>query len=326
VLYYRREQSASAVASAMETTEELVRQRLARGRAMLREQVARTVEQNLVRSAPSEALALAIMAGLPPLASQAATVGLAAKGTSTLAANFFPWFSVLFGPLIAFGCGIGGLRRAIQSASTTGQKWFIVGYGAVTMLFIGVLFYGYTFSPSFLTHHDRHGYRQMGFMLGVTAVGTVVILLGRRRLTRMVAATTVQGSCDSVGRQVSLGLIAAIVISSVLWMFRLAWITRDWEALGLLSGLTGALIAACAYGWRSPNFLVRRVFTILFVPILGAMTLLMVHWRMPYWNSVIFHPGKVYPMSWVSLNLMAVFFICIAVFVGALLGERMKRH
>src|SRR5438132_6011474 len=53
ILYYRQNQSTADVAAALEITEDTVRQRLARGRAMLREKVAAMLERNLARSAPS---------------------------------------------------------------------------------------------------------------------------------------------------------------------------------------------------------------------------------------------------------------------------------
>src|SRR5215204_2017308 len=51
VLYYRQDQSAPQVAGALEISEETVRQRLVRGRQMLREQVAAMLERNLARTA-----------------------------------------------------------------------------------------------------------------------------------------------------------------------------------------------------------------------------------------------------------------------------------
>src|ERR1051325_10373187 len=56
----------------LEISEETGRQRLARGRQMLREQVAAMLERNLARSAPSAQFASAVVAALPALAAQSA--------------------------------------------------------------------------------------------------------------------------------------------------------------------------------------------------------------------------------------------------------------
>src|SRR5690606_21602169 len=64
ILYYRVQQSVSAVAEALENTEEVARQRLTRGRAMLRKQVAAVVETTLSRTRPGPAFTLAVLGEL----------------------------------------------------------------------------------------------------------------------------------------------------------------------------------------------------------------------------------------------------------------------
>jgi RNA polymerase sigma factor (sigma-70 family) len=65
VLFYREQQSVAAVAAALEISEDLVRQRLVRGRAMLTERMAKLVEESLERSAPTPAFAGAVMLAVP---------------------------------------------------------------------------------------------------------------------------------------------------------------------------------------------------------------------------------------------------------------------
>jgi RNA polymerase sigma factor (sigma-70 family) len=65
VLFYREQRSVPAVAAALEISEDLVRQRLLRGRAMLTERMAKLVEESLERSAPTSAFASVVMLGLP---------------------------------------------------------------------------------------------------------------------------------------------------------------------------------------------------------------------------------------------------------------------
>lgn len=65
ILFYREHESAAAVAGALEISEEAVRQRLARGRAMLTERMATLVEETLVRSAPTAVFAGGVMLAIP---------------------------------------------------------------------------------------------------------------------------------------------------------------------------------------------------------------------------------------------------------------------
>jgi len=86
VLFYREQRSVPAVAAALEISEELVRQRLVRGRAMLTERMARLVEETLERSAPTPAFAdlvlLALPVGVGPAAIVAETGAVGGKAAA----------------------------------------------------------------------------------------------------------------------------------------------------------------------------------------------------------------------------------------------------
>jgi zinc protease len=64
ILFYREDQSVAEVAGALVLSEDAVKQRLSRGRAMLREHVVELVEGGLRRSRPGHRLTMAVMAGL----------------------------------------------------------------------------------------------------------------------------------------------------------------------------------------------------------------------------------------------------------------------
>lgn len=80
ILFYREDQSAAEVAAALGISDEAVRQRLARGRAMLRERVAGMVESGLRRSRPGRSLTVAVMTGLAAGAVSAKPVLAAGAG------------------------------------------------------------------------------------------------------------------------------------------------------------------------------------------------------------------------------------------------------
>ena len=85
ILFYREHRSIERVARELELSEDAVKQRLSRGRAMLTEQVAAFVEDTLERTTPGQAFTLGVLATLPGLAlsAKAATVGAAAaKGSA----------------------------------------------------------------------------------------------------------------------------------------------------------------------------------------------------------------------------------------------------
>ncbi len=88
VLYYREHRSVEHVAAALDLTEDAVKQRLARGRKILQEQVLAFVEGALARTTPGKLFTIATLAALPalvaPTPAKAAVVagGIAAKGSA----------------------------------------------------------------------------------------------------------------------------------------------------------------------------------------------------------------------------------------------------
>ncbi len=95
VLFYRDGRSVRQVAAALELSEEAVKQRLTRGRALLRERVAGLVESVLVRTQPGAVFTMSIAAAIGALAAPAAvagtvfgaTVAAGAAGTTSTAAD-----------------------------------------------------------------------------------------------------------------------------------------------------------------------------------------------------------------------------------------------
>jgi RNA polymerase sigma factor (sigma-70 family) len=85
VLYYRDGQSVRAVAEALGVSEDAVKQRLARGREMLREQMSGLVESVLGRTAPSAVFTMTIAAAIGALAAPAAVAGAVFTATSAAA-------------------------------------------------------------------------------------------------------------------------------------------------------------------------------------------------------------------------------------------------
>jgi RNA polymerase sigma factor (sigma-70 family) len=90
VLFYREGQSVRAVAEALEISEDAVKQRLARGREMLRDRMSGMIETVLTRTGPNAVFTMAIAAAIGALAApavMAGTIFAAASSTSTTAST-----------------------------------------------------------------------------------------------------------------------------------------------------------------------------------------------------------------------------------------------
>ncbi|MCI0538927.1 MAG: sigma-70 family RNA polymerase sigma factor [Verrucomicrobiales bacterium] len=97
VLYYREGQSVRAVAEALGISEDAVKQRLARGREMLRDRMSGLIETVLTRTGPTPIFTMVIAAAIGALTAPAAVAGsvfaaasVATGATSTTAASTAP--------------------------------------------------------------------------------------------------------------------------------------------------------------------------------------------------------------------------------------------
>jgi len=115
ILFYRENQSVERVAAALELSEDAVKQRLARGRKLLQDQVAAFVEGALQRTAPGEAFTTSVLGALPALTVPAAAVAVA-KGAAVKATGTGGFAGAILG--LGFGIlgGWLGYQVSLESA------------------------------------------------------------------------------------------------------------------------------------------------------------------------------------------------------------------
>ena len=106
ILFYRQEQSVAEVAEALELSEDTVKQRLSRGRAMLGERMEKFIETTLRASGPTKAFSLGVLAALPVIttSTKAAAVGATATkgGAAVKSAGLAGVANTLLGPVATF--------------------------------------------------------------------------------------------------------------------------------------------------------------------------------------------------------------------------------
>jgi RNA polymerase sigma factor (sigma-70 family) len=275
VLYYRQGQSTAAVALAMETTEDAVRQRLARGRQMLREQVGQTLERNLARSAPGPAFALVVLAALPalaPEAAKAATLAAAAKGSASVGGGALSWAVSFLPPFVGILGGSMALRGALRSAQSPRERRFIVLMAVLLGTCLLVPLVAFIFMPIVFHGRGIHGIGAAVLVLALTVAAASIISLGRRKLNAIQRSEAPDGQlpapapCDRT--KFPLWLIVVVVATGMAWMFNLAWKAGDMVGVSILSVVAISLIAVAVYCWRYASAAVSRLFSRLYVPIL----------------------------------------------------------
>ncbi|WP_435020333.1 RNA polymerase sigma factor [Tundrisphaera sp. TA3] len=131
ILYYREDRSVAEVAAALDLSEEAVRQRLARGRGMLRDRVDAIVESGLRRSRPTRTFTAAVMAGLASGSVSRNALAAAAGPPALKVAGLFGGglAGSVLGPLVGLAGGWLGSWLPAQLAPTRPDRDRIRGLG-----------------------------------------------------------------------------------------------------------------------------------------------------------------------------------------------------
>jgi RNA polymerase sigma factor (sigma-70 family) len=174
VLFYREDQSVRHVAHALDLSEDVVKQRLSRGRKMLRGQLLALIEESLRRTKPGAALTIAIVSSLPSASAHAKAIGLAgaavkglpaakaAFGGTALCALASPLITLAATPLAAMY-----VKRTIKPPR---ERHFLVRFtwiiGLVNVIAAIIISY-LSFKPDFIVTHP--------VLFGITLVGTILV-------------------------------------------------------------------------------------------------------------------------------------------------------
>jgi RNA polymerase sigma factor (sigma-70 family) len=136
ILFYREHQSVERVAAALDLSEDTVKQRLSRGRGMLRNQVENLVERSLGFTTPGVMFTTAVVVALPVITTPIITTNAAAAVTkgSALAKAPFALTKLLPSFLIHLGVAYGG-RYWQSKRRTSPSKWLfrvaLIIWGAI---------------------------------------------------------------------------------------------------------------------------------------------------------------------------------------------------
>lgn len=340
VLYYRQGKDAGEVALATDTTEANVRQRLARGREMLREQVAAMLERNLVRSAPGPAFSLAVIAALPSLVPHTAAAATSTLGASALAkgaaatgakgsAGLLALIAMWIGPLFGFFGGAYGTWVSIQNSTKGRERKFVVRM-AVQIWVLVFTSMGILFGLLWAHQHFHWGPHALmaihsGFWLGYAGllVALVITRNRRHRQIRREEGLPEQFSVPNSGKQFAFGL-AFGTVGALVWMIALAAQAHDTFGATTVAIVTTLLtVTAFAYVRGRTAFEARR-FIFGHIALLGIFTLVMVNWRLHRWiaemNGLPIENVRLkLPLWWMNAFVMLIFgvvFVTSAVSLG----------
>ncbi len=317
VLFYRHQQSVSEVAADLDLSESAVRQRLHRGRQLIKAEVSSLVENTLAHSGPSKAFAVAVVAGLPALITppaSAAVAGVAAKATPvaktlTAAGLSSTILGTILGPILGSFKGLFDAWCIIKNTGSPRERRLLVG-GTFLVCVAPVALIG-TPMALFRAGVIPEWSYWVCFAGFFVFVGTLIYWVRTRQKQIQVSDGTYPSSESEPARVTSSvvrGIFAGCILGATIWLLLLAWLTKNLASVGgILAFDVLVFVMASAVVPRDPKRYWSAV--TLTVCTLVAMMLVIVHFRWTAWMTAYQEPtvhSLKNDVSVWSVNLIAV--------------------
>jgi len=292
VLFYRQHESIAGVAAQLDLSEDAVKQRLARGRKLLQEEVQAFVENTLRRTAPGHAFAGAVLAALP--AAPVATVSAGIAGKSA-AATKGGWLAALLLPCIGLITGMMAMVWAVRTSPSAHERRFkTIAFSGLWLFLLGWCLPG-QLAMRELRHHfhwnDPTYYTAMAFFWWVyaaIAVAVIVIMFRGLLAIRRQEEATATTSLLTPLKPVPLLLFVAGLYMAIFWGFiYLAWQAHDRAGAIVIAAIMVAL-AACRYlatVGQTGVAVIRR--SAWHLSLAGAVVLVILNCRVETWIALL---------------------------------------
>jgi RNA polymerase sigma factor (sigma-70 family) len=317
VLFYRRQQSVSEVAADLGLPEETVRQRLHRGRQLIKGEVSSLVEDTLTRSGPGQAFAAAVLAALPAALTPpagAAVAGIAAQGapaakTLTTAGWAGAVLGTTLGPILAACAGLFYAGRMIKNTrSPRARRLLIAG-----TLLVGMAPVAFVGAPLVLL--SVGAIPAWSYWLCFAAFFLVVGALIYGVKTRLRRIQVSDGTCPARENEpvratssVIRGIFGGCILAATIWLLIFAWLTRNLASVaGILAFDILLFVMVTAVVPRDPKRYWSAV--TLTVGTLAAVMLAIVLLRGTAWADAYRQPPAYSPVNGVrawSVNLIVL--------------------
>ncbi|MDH4238663.1 MAG: sigma-70 family RNA polymerase sigma factor [Phycisphaerae bacterium] len=328
VLFYRQKQSINQVASGLGVSEDAVRQRLSRGRKMLKAEIATVVEEVLGRTRPGKVFTVAVVAALPALTvhtATAAVAGAAVKGAPVAKAAFLSGLSgAVLGPIVGLLGGIFGTWMSIKNTSSARERRFVVTMSIVVWLAL-VLLIAVPLVLAITCVIPKWACWPFSAIFFILLVPSIVWGNARQRQIQIEEGTYVR----QVHRPMKLtkgnvyGAFGGSIFGSIAWIFPMSYIAKDWLVasavliFAILLFIISTKICLRAQGkyWR---------IVIIDMMSIALLTLVVVNLRWGRWMEFYRDDSSRFnmPLRGMNLILLAVFSVLLVLLVLSARKER----
>ncbi|MBW8040370.1 MAG: sigma-70 family RNA polymerase sigma factor [Planctomycetes bacterium] len=333
VLFYRQKQSVNQAAGGLGLSEDVVRQRLSRGRKLLKAEIATVVEEVLGRTGPSKVFTVAVVAALPALTAQTATAavaGAAVKGAPAVKAVFLSGLSgAVLGPLLGLLGGIFGTWMSIKNTQSARERRFMVIMGIACWIAL-ILFIAVPLVLSLTGVIPKLAYWPSFGLFFVLLAPSIVWSNARQRRIQKEEGTYVEVEFRPAKLTKSniYGAFGGSIFGSVCWIFVLAFLTKDW-----LIALSVLIFSVILFFISTKKCLgeTSKFFGILLIDMaaIALITFVIVNLRWERWMEFYrdsYSGSFDMPLWGMNLILLAVFSVLLGLFVLVIRKERQYRE
>ena len=317
VLFYRQKQSIDEVAAGLGLSEDAVKQRLSRGRKMLKAEIATVVEDILGRTRPSKVFTVAVVAALPALTAQTASAAAAVaavKGVPVAKATFLSGISgSVVRPLVGLLGGIFGMWMSIKNTKSARERRFMIimsiscWIGLVLLIVVPLVLALAGVIPK-LAFWPFFG------LFFVFLVPSMVWGNARQRQIQIEEGTYIKAEFlpMKLTKGNVYGALGGSIFGSLCWLFLLAYLTKDWfVAFSVLIFAIILFTVSTKMCLRASDNYWRIVITDMILIALATFVIVNLRWEK--WKEFYRESPSGFDMPLWAMNL-----ILLAVFSGLL--------
>ncbi len=320
VLFYRHDQSIKQVAKQLELSEEAVKQRLSRGRKLLKEQVVTMVETTISRTGPSMLFTVAVVAALPAIAPQVASAVIAATAAKgSLMAKSAPLISTMgwiLGPLLGFIGAIVAIRHDFKNTSRRYRRFLVWSISIQTAYLLVLTLIALPLAIWWTLYLARSPWPILIIFCTLVFLPGIPLTIWSSRRGKQIQieeGTYIKPEWKTLTMTKGqiYGAFGGSIFGSLGWLFRITATAKDWSWFWIVLA-TGVLIflIATKLCLRAPKY-GFRIASGVFICI-GLLNLLMVNLQWDKWESVIKDPSLTLAnVNWI-ISAMVVVLILVA--------------
>jgi RNA polymerase sigma factor (sigma-70 family) len=334
VLFYREQQSVSRVAAYLGLSEETVRQRLCRGRQLIKAEVASLVEDTLARSGPGKTFAIAVVAALPAILTPtagAAVTGIVAKGTPAAKTVMAAGLSgAILGPIFGLLGGLLGAWCSIRNTNSPRERRFVIRMTILVWLLLFALV-GLPMTLALAGVISRAAFWSWATAFFVLLLP--LILWGNAHQKRIqVEEGSYRPREYSARRMTRPGIYASFgggIFGGTAWLLIMAWLAKDWMSFSaILACDILVFLAVSEICVRKP----QRYWSVAVVLVgalmavtLTAVNLRWIAWMHAYRQSTAYDPMNDVSLTTINLVVLGAFIALFSVFATRYVRHKAKR-